>query len=65
MLERDLLRRLLNNYLRFIPQIASKSDFKVEHGDIISARGYGKFIIRSVSEVTKKGRLRLFADKYI
>ena len=46
-------------------EIASKSDFKVEHGDIISARGYGKFIIRSVSEVTKKGRLRLFADKYI
>lgn len=32
---------------------------------IISVRGYGKFRINSLSEHTKKGRLRLNADKYI
>lgn len=44
---------------------ATKIDVKTEAGDVISARGYGKFIIRDVSQATKKGRLRLFADKYI
>ena len=44
---------------------ATKIDVKVAQGDIISARGYGKFVIRDVSQTTKKGRLRLFADKYI
>ena len=37
----------------------------VAEGDVISLRGYGKFIIRSVNEPTKKGRLRLLADKYV
>lgn len=32
---------------------------------VISVRGYGKFAVRSVSDVTKKGRFRLFADKYV
>ena len=31
----------------------------------ISVRGYGKFRINSVSEQTRRGRLRLDADKYI
>ncbi len=44
---------------------AQKIDVRIEAGDIISARGYGKFIIRDVSQTTKKGRLRLFADRYI
>lgn len=44
---------------------AQKIDVKTEAGDIISARGYGKFIIRDMSQATKKGRLRLFADKYV
>ena len=38
---------------------------RVQAGDIISARGYGKYIVRDLSEHTKKGRIRLFADKYI
>ena len=42
-----------------------KTCVKTESGDIISARGYGKFVIRDVSQTTKKGRLRLFADRYI
>ena len=44
---------------------ALKIDVKVDAGDIISARGYGKFIIRDVSQTTKKGRLRLLTDRYI
>lgn len=46
-------------------ETASKNDLKVSSGDIISARGYGKFVIRDISQTTKKGRIRLFADKYI
>ena len=46
-------------------ETASKSDSRVDKGDIISARGYGKFIVRDLSQATKKGRLRLFADKYV
>ena len=32
---------------------------------VVSVRGYGKFRINSVSDVTRKGRLRLDADKYL
>ena len=52
-------------FVEFNYETASKPDSKVERGDIISARGYGKFIVRDISQATKKGRLRLFADKYI
>ena len=31
----------------------------------ISLRGYGKFILREIDQTTKKGRLRMLADKYI
>lgn len=44
---------------------ASKTDSAVSEGDVISARGYGKFVIRDISQPTKKGRIRLFADKYV
>lgn len=32
---------------------------------VMSVRGYGKFIINSLSEHTRKGRIRLDADKYV
>ena len=32
---------------------------------VVSVRGYGKFRINSVSDITRKGRLRLDADKYL
>lgn len=32
---------------------------------VISVRGYGKYVIRDISQPTKKGRIRLVADKYI
>ncbi len=37
----------------------------VKAGDHISVRGVGKFLVESVSDPTKKGRLRLVAKKFI
>ena len=44
---------------------AQKPDKPVEAGSVVVIRGKGKFIIRSLSEQTKKGRLRLRADQYL
>lgn len=44
---------------------AQKYDREVEAGAILTVRGHGKFVVRSVSEKTKKGRFRLLADRYI
>lgn len=65
-LSREKAQNLIKGgFVEFNYETASKSDSKVEKDDIISARGYGKFIIRDISQATKKGRLRLFADKHI
>lgn len=45
-------------------EMCDKSDKPVCEGAIISIRGQGKFIVRSLSGLTKKGRYRLLADKY-
>ena len=42
-----------------------KYDKEVLEGAIITVRGHGKFIVRSLSDKTKKGRLRLLADRYV
>ena len=42
-----------------------RPDRTVSEGSVISVRGYGKFAVVSLSEQTKKGRLRLLANKYI
>lgn len=44
---------------------AQKPDKPVEAGSTVVIRGKGKFIIRSLSEQTKKGRFRLRADQYM
>lgn len=65
-LSREKAQNLIKGgFVEFNYETASKSDSRVDKNDIISARGYGKFIIRDISQATKKGRLRLFADKYI
>ena len=43
----------------------ARNDRGIDAGDVITLRGYGKFIIRELSDKTKKGRLRLIADKYV
>lgn len=46
-------------------EVLYKPDAAVAAGSIISVRGKGKFIIRGTDGVTRSGRLRLFAEKYI
>ena len=46
-------------------EMADKPDRPVAAGEVIVIRGKGKFIIRSLSDQTKKGRYRLLADKYL
>ena len=65
-LSREKAQNLIKGgFVEFNYETAAKPDGRVDRNDIISARGYGKFIVRDLSEPTKKGRLRLFADKYI
>ena len=44
---------------------AEKPDQQLEAPCVIVIRGKGKFIVRSLCEQTKKGRIRLLADKYL
>lgn len=44
---------------------AQKLDQLLTPCTVVTIRGKGKFIIRSISEQTKKGRIRLLADKYL
>ena len=44
---------------------AEKPDQQLQAPCVIVIRGKGKFILRSLSEQTKKGRIRLLADKYL
>ncbi len=43
----------------------TKPDEKLGAGDIVSVRGSGKYRITELGEVTRRGRLRLLAEKYI
>jgi RNA-binding protein YlmH len=43
----------------------TKPDIIVEDGDILTIRGHGKFIIGDIDGTTRRGRLRLCADRYI
>lgn len=49
--------------LNYLP--CDRTDARVARGDVISVRGVGKFIIKAISEETKKGRIRLEAEKYV
>ena len=44
---------------------ADKPDRVLKAGTVIVIRGKGKFILRSLSQQTKKGRIRLLADQYL
>lgn len=44
---------------------SDKPDRPVREGAVVVIRGTGKFIVRSLSDKTKKGRYRLAADKYV
>ena len=42
-----------------------RGDRKVGVGDVVSVRGYGKFVINGTGGETRKGRIRLSVKKYI
>lgn len=44
---------------------AVKTDLTVHSGDLLSVRGYGKFVIDSVEERNRRGRIRLLARRYV
>ena len=44
---------------------AAKADAAVAEGDVISARGYGKFELAEVGRLTKKGRTAILIRRYI
>ncbi len=46
-------------------EVSVKCDRDVMEGSVITVRGFGKYKIRSLGEHTKKGRLRLLADRYV
>ncbi|MBE6702562.1 MAG: hypothetical protein E7585_04010 [Ruminococcaceae bacterium] len=46
-------------------ELEERTDRTVLAGAVIVIRGYGKFIIRSLSDKTRKGRYRLLADQYV
>ena len=43
----------------------SKPDAEISEGDIVSVRGEGKFRVNGTDGTTRRGRLRLSAEKYI
>ena len=45
-------------------EVEDRPDRTVEAPAMLSVRGVGRFRVRSLSELTKKGRLRLLAEKY-
>jgi len=49
--------------LNYFPE--ENADAPVSDGDTLSIRGYGKYIIDSACGVTRRGRNRLSARKYL
>ncbi len=56
---------ILSGFVECNYSVSDKSDLRVSEGDTITIRGTGKFIIDSITEETKKGRIRLAARKYV
>lgn len=44
---------------------AEKPNRQIQAGETLVIRGFGKFVVRSLSEQTKKGRFRLLFDRYM
>ena len=44
---------------------AQKIDVKCDAGDIISARGYGRFVYRGYDGLSRKGKLNVIVDVYV
>lgn len=49
--------------VNFLPE--TRTDAEVHEGDMLSLRGYGRFVVRAFDGETKRGRLRLLAEQYV
>lgn len=49
--------------VNFLPE--TRTNAEVREGDMLSLRGYGRFVVRAFDGVTRRGRLRLMAEQYI
>lgn len=45
-------------------RLATSNSLVLKEGDVVSARGFGKFVYRGVETQTKKGRLFITVDRY-
>ena len=65
-LSREKAQNLINSGLcevDHLPEI--RVDRQIEAGAVISARGYGKFSVISFDGETRRGRIRMSAEKYV
>ena len=46
-------------------EVCEQPDKEVRADCLVSVRGFGKFRVRSLNDKTKKGRLRLEAEKFL
>ena len=56
---------ILSGFVECNYSTSDRTDLRISEGDTITIRGTGKFIIDSITEETRKGRIRLAARKYI
>ncbi len=49
--------------VNFLPE--TRTDAEVREGDMLSLRGYGRFVVRAFDGETRRGRLRLLAEQYV
>ena len=56
---------VLDGAVEFDYEICERPDKTVSGACVITVRGHGKFRINSLADKTKKGRIRLDADKYV
>lgn len=65
-LSREKAQNLINSGLCEIDHLPEiRVDRQIEAGAIISVRGYGKFTVNSFDGETRRGRIRMSAEKYI
>lgn len=64
-ISRDDALSLFRKHLVFVcGRLTENNSYTPRNGDIISVRGYGRFIYRGVSGVSKKGKLNVEVDVY-
>jgi RNA-binding protein YlmH len=62
---RENAARLIRSEKTAVNHLTAKSvSSELKEGDVISIRGYGKFIFESVNGTTKKGRKHIILRKY-